>query len=270
MMRYLLLIMLLLLVGCQPDATPFPVNIPSTPTETPLAQTAADAPIRYALAANTTNAVPNLELISSTAQIFQIADPVNPADLTTSYDLIAAYGDLPDGTRSPVVSHVSLLINTQLSPLDDTALTAIVRQAVDTRAIVNTLTITSVSLDTDITADTLALRTAFANAGLPDGLELNGVSAYALGVDAVQSTLSAAGIDTRWGLLTPDLLEAAMESGRVHLALVMWTSLESKAAWQTIVDEGNMIDLFSVPISYLAADGLTITFASNGFPLATR
>jgi hypothetical protein len=81
MMRYLLLITLLLLVGCQPDATPFPVDIPSTPTETPSAQSAlSDVPVRYGLAPNTANAIPNLELISVDTQIIRLSEPVNLAE----------------------------------------------------------------------------------------------------------------------------------------------------------------------------------------------
>ncbi len=270
-MRCVLIVLLLFIVSCQPDPTPFPVSIPATLIDTPSAQAATTdtvLSVRYALAANTAGAVPDLELIAASGQVEQLTEPVNPADLGTRYDIIAAYGDLADGERSPVVPHVSLILNTDFPPFDDSVLATTLQQALDTRAIVITLAIPGVSADESDSADVLGLRTELANMGLPDGIEINAASGYAPGIEAVRMTLRVAGIDTYWGVLAPELVQSAMRSGRVQVALVMWT--ESRAVWETLAGEGNIIDLFSVPISYLAVDGLTITFTPYGFPLATR
>src|SRR5262245_16264955 len=83
----------LLVAACGPEATPYPVDIPSATTSTP--QTSDTSTIRYALAANTNGLVSDLSLIQASAQIEQLTEAVNPADLGNRYDLVAAYGDLP-------------------------------------------------------------------------------------------------------------------------------------------------------------------------------
>lgn len=272
----IVLLLCLWLAGCGADPTPFPADVPAAATRTPAAQTAGisdqstAAVIRYALAANTRDTVADLDLLRAAAQVETLTQEVNPADLGTRYDIIAAYGDLPGGVRSPVVPQVALLLNTTFPPLSDNVLLDILRGALDKPALVDRLAIPGAVPASTQPADTRILRQALANAGWPDGLALQGAVLGAPGWLGLQNTLQRVSIDSQWGTLTVEALEAALRAARLHLALVLWTTAEERAAWATLVDEAQIIDLYSLPISYLAIDGLSISFTPGGWPLATR
>jgi hypothetical protein len=51
---------------------------------------------------------------------------------------------------------------------------------------------------------------------------------------------------------------------------VTWTAPETKQAWAARVGDANVVDLYTLPISFWAADGLNITFTQGGWPLARR
>ena len=67
-----------------------------------------------------------------------------------------------------------------------------------------------------------------------------------------------------------DEIAARLSSGQIHLALVAWTASEQRETWVTRLSSANVIDLYTIPISYLALPELTITFTQGGWPLATR
>ncbi len=87
---------------------------------------------------------------------------------------------------------------------------------------------------------------------------------------AVADQLDAAGIGTRVLALETDEVKTVFESGRVHLALMAWTSEDDRAAWAALAGEANVIDLYSLPISYKALPEFTITITPGGWPLASR
>jgi hypothetical protein len=59
-------------------------------------------------------------------------------------------------------------------------------------------------------------------------------------------------------------------AGLFHIALITWATPEQRRTWTDLAGDTNVFDLFTLPISYLAVDGLNINFAPDGFPLASR
>lgn len=270
-MRWILIIAVLVLTACQPDPTPFPVNIPVTESASAQAPVSVTpGTIRYALAANTIDAIPDIALIMESSQVEYLSQPVNPADLGARYDIIVTYGNVPDGVVSPVTVHVALILNTGRSFFEGIQLPSLLNRSLDPRTVVNMLGIPGSIPDQADTVDAGAIRGELANAGFPDGLIVNIVSAYSPGVSAIKAVFQAAGVESQWALASPQSISEVFQSGDVLAALVTWTTSESRAVWESVSDPENVIDLFTIPISYLAVDGLTITFTSSGFPLATR
>ncbi len=259
----LLVAILLLLSACEPTATPFPVDIPPTPTTTPVPG-ALPTQIRYALAANTAGFVPDLDLIAASGSIEQLTEDPNPADIGERFDLIAAYGKWPGAAESPVLSRVALVINSTLPPFDDPAVINAVRRAVDPAGILATLEIPGAEASPLDTAAAITLRTELANAGWPDGFDA--ILAYTPipGIAEITSQLAAVGIIGQPTSLSNSTWE------HTHIAIITWTSPEQRAEWVERAGDENVIDLFTLPISYWAAPDLSITFTSGGWPIATR
>ncbi len=267
-MRRFLFAILILFAACTPEATPFPVNLPETPTTTP--PPTIPPPVRYALAANTEGFIADMDMIAAVGQVEQLADNGNDAELGVQYDIVAAYGDWSGWTRSTVMPHVSLVINTALTPLDNSLLANIVRRSIDPQAVVNTLDIPGAAADVVETSAPHTLRTELANLGWPDGFELAVGYVYTPGVFEISRQLKASSIENRPLLMGSEDVRAAIEAGRLHLALVMWTTQEERETWESLVGDANVIDLYIAPISYHALPELSITFTPGGWPIAAR
>ena len=259
MTRYFLFACLsLLLMGCEPEATPFPVDIPTLAPPT-----ATAAPIRYALAANTASTVFDMELLGRNAQITTLTKPIDPADLGERFDIIAAYGLYPDATPSPTSISYTLLINSDLSPLDKIA--DFLSNSVVPVTIAELLDIPGTQpFSTNGTLSQTALRTELANAGWPDGIDLLFAHSQAVGVDALLEYFARSGIR----------LNAAPHPAsidHVHLVLVTWVTPDERQEWIEWAGAGSQaIDLFTLPISYWATPDLMITYSPLGWPIATR
>ena len=256
-------LLIFILASCQPKPTPFPVDIPPTPTLTPVP--GAPSLIRYALAANTTGLVSDLDLIAESSSIEQLTEDPNPADIGTRFDVIAAYGKWPEATESPVLPRVALVINPAVSPFDDSAVVDVVQRVLSPAAIVSALEIPGVEAAQIETATSIDLRTALANTGRPDGFDV--VVAYVPipGLTQITEQFAAIGINGQFVPLPNSRWE------RTHIAIITWTTAEDRAVWvERAGGESNVVDLFSLPISYWAAPGFSITFTPGGWPLATR
>jgi hypothetical protein len=257
-------------MACEPEPTPFPVAIPPPSTDVPLTISASSS-IRYTFAPNTAGLVADLELISESAQVEQLTEEVNPDELGTRYDIVTAYGDLPGGTRSPVMAHVALLVNPDITPLDNSAVISIVQHSIDAQAVIEHLAISGAQVDLSQAAiATSTLRLQLANAGWPDGFHLTTAYAYTPGAVEMVEQLQAIGISSQMLLMTDADIAAELDDGQIHLALVTWTAPEQRERWETLVGSANVLDLYTIPISYLAMPELTITFTANGWPLVTR
>lgn len=271
------LLLAAVLAACGPEATPFPVDIPTPSaavTSVPAAapdtapdETVETGELRYALAPNTTDFVTDLPLLEQSARLIMLDAPVNPADAGSRYDLIAAYGDLPGGQRSPVGHQIALLINPRLPPLDDSAVVAVLRHTINPQAVLTALDIPGAAAEPLESAPTKTLREELANAGWPDGFDLE-LLPNAPGAAPVAAALGTAGITVH----VRDAADtaAAFEAGTAHLALVAWTAPEVQTEWETRVGAANVLPLYSLPVSYLAAPGLNITFTPDGWPLPAR
>lgn len=272
-----LLCLIILLAACGPEATPFPVDLPTPDTAmsaslgTPEAApgvNAAPGVIRYALAANIAGLVDDLSLIEQTARVETLAAPVNPDDLGSRYDIIAAYGDLPGGQRSPIEHHVALVLNPALSPTNDADIAGILRRAINPQAILPAMTIPGAMPELLESDSPTTLRVELANAGWPDGFDLNLVYDDAPGVEAVIAALQSISIVV-YARQADDAL-AAFETNQANLALITWSTPEERATWEKREGDANVIPLYTLPISYLAVEGLTITFTPSGWPVAHR
>lgn len=242
----LLVVVLVLACACEPEATPLPVNLPTQP---PLTATPTEpGTIRYALAPNT---LPYLsdsdrQAMSASADIVELDAPPADDDLGARYDIVVALGDLPDGTRAPESLQLSLIVDTTLPPLDDPALADPVRAAIDPQQIARALNVPPEQAESAPGVTRESIRSDLANAGYPDGFDLT-LAALAPGADTLAGLLESVGIHVR----------IVTDAEPAHLTL-------------TTAPTPDALPLLTIPISYRAVEGLTITFAPTGFPVARR
>lgn len=256
---------LALLAACEPDATPLPAYVP--PTVTTLPATATPGPLRYALAAETRGSVVDLALLEASAEV-TLLEPDEPTDLG-NYALMAGYGDRPGWARSPVTPRVSLAIGGKRAPLDEPAMAGLIVSAIDAQALVSASGIGG-SEALSAPAERGAQRAALANAGWPDGFDVALGDAGLPGTEALIGQLAALGLNVSRVALPPDALIAALTDGRVNLALVAWTDERQRQAMAEAVGAERVIDLYTLPITFQAVDGLRLTFTPGGWPLASR
>lgn len=269
MTRGLILVaFIFLLAACGPQATPFPAEVP---TNTPAAlQSGASTPIRYALAANTQGLVGDLGAIQTSSRMDQLTDPINPDDLGSRYDIVVAYGDIPNGSRSPLIPHIALIVKTDDLPLNNPALLSILKRSLDPQMMLTALNIPGAQADSMESEEPGKLRIELANAGLPDGFALNMAYAYTPGVSQLVVQFQAAGIRVQPLLINKSEINTTLDQNRVQLALVAWTTPQERTSWTTHFGDDHVIDLYSTPISYRAVPELKITFTYDGWPLASR
>lgn len=259
--------LILFLAACGPEVTPFPASLP---TEAATLTPGGVQAVRYALAANAEGLVADIDLIQASAQIEQLHEAVHPDDLGIRYDMVAVYGDLPGGTRSPVTLHVVLVMNADVPPLDNPVLLDALRKSVNPGAAAEALSIPGLTAETVDHDEARDLRVQLANAGWPDGFGLQMGAAGVPGVGALIGQWQAAGIAVQTQPMSEAEIKAGFESGRIQAALTAWTSEEERAGWGQRMGSENVLDLYSVPISYRAVDGLKISFTPGGWPIGTR
>jgi hypothetical protein len=257
-LRVALALLLLILCACEQEPTPLPsvlpTNVPPTPTTD---AEATPVPLRYAIDPYLFTYLTEADrsLITASAEILSPEQLPSQSDLGVNYDLIVVPGEPFAGLSAPTPMQISLLIDTTLSPLDDPALADIVRHAVYVPLLEHFLIPTpfpgtptpTPSIPTN---EPNTLRADLANAGYPDGFDLTLSSPFATDPGIVlllTNALARYGIDVR-----------LVSSGEpAHLTL-------------TNLPTPNAIPLYTLPISYRAADGLTISFTPSGFPIVTR
>lgn len=286
MPRLIALLLLLWLSACGPEATPFPVNLQASGTSdasavsgngsvNPAVNGGTDGsavgfvPIRYALADNTRDVPIDYATLGTALQIVQLDAPADAATVGSMYDIIVAYGDLPGGTRSPTMHHMMLVINPALI-VNEPELLEVLRHILNPAAITAVINApgTETAMLTSITAS--AARLELANAGRPDGIDLLVGYSGMPGSLLASEQLQVAGFNVHLLLLEVDQLASALRGGQVHLALSHWTQIEERTAWVERFGEANVIDLFTLPISYLAAPDVEVTFNREGWPVASR
>ncbi len=260
-MKYSLWIIILLLAACEQAATPFPVDVvlDTTPTAPPLTTAPAPVAIRYALDSNTTGYAPELENLPASIQLERLTTAMNPADLGLRYDLMAAYGLWPGATPSPVLSRVGLIIN-PIPPLNEPALVRVIEAALDMHTLNTELNLPGMEI-APLERQNTSLKETLANYGWPDGFDLTFAHELIPGYQQISQQLAAYNIVTRQ-IPTTDATD------RAHLLLVSWQTPDERDQWaQHFGDQTVFLDLYSLPISYWAIDGLPVTFTAAGWPL---
>lgn len=258
---------LLFISACQPEATPVANVAPPTPTQG-ITET-LPPPIRYVLGIHAQNIDSLRDEVAQSALIIPASGLTEDSLLGTDYDVIVDYGSVEGWQQSPVVPTISLIINPNLDPLNDDTIANIIRSGVDGVRIVNK---TNISGTLPLAVSTIrisSLKTEFANMGYPDGFELRIGVAEVPNAQAILQELGALNIDT--DVITGTLTDITTEltNNRLQLALIKWHSVSEKAIWTSAVGENNVIDLYQLPISYLASPDLKITYTDSGFPIAS-
>ncbi len=229
------------IAACEAPPTPLPVVIEPTAilTATPPTRT-----IRYAVAPNASSSLMDRASIEPYAQLVLLDVPPTADGLGSQYDIAIALGRYADAQQSTVDYVAALVMQTQVPPLDNPDVQAIIRRAAVPADLVAGLDLPGVELLKDEPLGNL--RADLASAGYPDGFDLTISSVYVPGIEAFANRLRAAGINVE---------VVSMESTEAVVQLVAGSSAEGR------------IDLFRAPISYWIAPGVPLELSANGFPL---
>lgn len=261
---WLLPVMLLLAACTGGESTPFPAALPVT--ETPIPQATAIPPIRYVLAANTIGYVADLDALEAAATVEQRAESVDPAGLGAAFEVVATYGIYEGWTRSPVTPQAMLVVNPGAAPLN-ADLADLLRRAINPQPVIDALNIPGVVPAMAVSVSPQAVREQFANTGRPDGLQLALGHTFVPGAEDIAAQFAEINVNVRLVAYPLDEIEAALRDGRVQMALVTWTSPEQQAIWRELFGAAYTADLYNLPISYLAVDGVNINTTAGGWPL---
>ena len=246
------------------EATPFPAELPPTPTLEP--EATGIPPVRYVLAANTIGYVAELEQLENTAEVTSISESIDPASLGAAFDIVATYGSYENWTRSEVTPQVMLVINPDAAPLTPDLADAL-RRAINPQPVVEALELPGVIPAVAVTTSDRAIREELANLGRPDGLQIALGHAFVPGAAQVAAQLEAINVQTRLLARPNEEIQTALETGRIQMALVTWTTTEQQAEWRSLFGAAYTVDLYNLPISYLAVPELSISFTPGGWPL---
>lgn len=251
------------LAACEPAPTPFPVDLPASPSETlPVEGTLAQPQVRYALGASAA-ALANLPLFQSRL-VDVLAGTPDPALLGERYDIASDFGLFTGAAAAPLMAHVSLVINTALAPLDAVSVVEVVRSAAVPADVLET--VPGAQLLAAPAAALAALRTQLANAGWPDGFNAAAAVPPIPGSGPVLAALSAVGIEVRPAL--PLFITAEIwAENRLHLALIVWPIPQAREQWAALAGADNVVDLYTLPVGYIARPDLELVFSPEGWPL---
>ena len=266
-----LLLLIVLLAACEPEPTPFPVDVPVTPTPTP--EPTPILPVRYALAPNTQGLIADYDSIQASAEIEQLFDGVAPNELGTRFDIVATYGEFSGWSQSEANPHAMLIINPEAEPLD-AQFAYLISLGFDPAVIVDAMDVPGVIAadvpENDSEIAPSQIRSDMANLGRPDGFRLGMGTAHIPGAQQVADHLKTINVEARLTQGSNEQLRDDLTAGRIHLALVSWTNEQERAAWRDLFGVEYALDLYMVPISYLATPELSVTFTDGGWPIASR
>lgn len=265
-----LLIAALLIAACEAEATPVAAVVPDTPTPEFATATAAP-PLRYAITANANGFIPPEErnIIAQTALIDQLNDDGSNSTTRETYDIVAAYGIVPDWDVSPITQQITLVINPALAPLDDEGIISAVQQAQAANALVEAIAIPGAEAISNTSSDA-NIRAVLANAGYPDGIVLSAIYQNVPGAEDWIAQLGQNNIELQAEAAAISEAIDAILNDDVHLALIAITSDDQRSELEAAVGADNVITLYEISISYIAAPGIEVTFTDSGWPLPKR
>jgi len=253
-----------LLSACEAAATPI-ARVTATLEEPAVAQaTATQTPlpaVRYGFLGGAE------QFVASSDQILTSAEVVPAQADIAAYDILATYGTVPDWQQSPISQHVALVLNPNVVPLTDFNILSLINSALSPRDLLDELQILNVRPANDQSRDALSVRVALANAGYPDGLTLTLAMENLPGAELVMDQLAQANLQTNLVALEPDEAMLTFTENRAHLLLIRWYDDVQRAAWVDMAGTENVLDLYTLPISYLVNGDLAIEFAPDGWPI---
>lgn len=258
------------LAGCQAQATPVP---PLLPTETILAQTVepATAPIHYAFAANTSGFVSRdaLDLIGQSALVEQLSDEQTTEDAISGYDVIVAYGIIPDWDVAPVAHEIGVVLNRGIPPLSEEDIFQVVAQRIDGPSLVSMLDIPGTEALSVPEIDANTARTQLARLGYPDGITLNVQVSSVSGSELIKPLFEASNIRLITTAKTTNDVIEALVSNQAHMALA---NLSDPSIQQMVSDSASIIAVpyYRIAISYLSTADVRLEFSSVGWPIPSR
>lgn len=251
----------LLLGGCIAQPTPFPV----TPIQTKEAATPAPEQtngeiipalplLQYGILPNALDFFPYEQFKSMDIEIKPISDLSDPE----KFDVMTGYGIYDGWTRAPVrITPLSIVMNTTIAPLNDPEIANVMRSVIPSSHIVEQLDISGITI-LAAEVDSKTTREALANMGYPDGFTIYGSVANLPGINLIIEALASANI-------TLVVVDDEVPLANLHISIQQL----DETTRQTY-DQNQIIDLFTLPISYIARDNIQTTFTADGWVIATR
>jgi hypothetical protein len=238
----------LLVAGCGPTPTPFPVQpIVTTeapePTQAVAAETSEPVRLRYGILPNAADYAPLNSLQTDSVDV----SIVSAGESQANYDALMGYGmyedwQVVDDGKPPV----SLLLDVTRPPLNNPAIREALESAIRVPDVVASLAIPGIEVLQEPPTDTTSARTALANAGFPSGITLYGWTVDAPGVEMMLDQLEAANIR-----LTP----LAPGTDNAHLIIGQVTPSDGQEA----------IPLYTLPLSYTVGDNVSTAITDDGW-----
>lgn len=267
------LMAVLWLAGCAPPPTPLPVIAPTVtpvvtaPTSAPAAAASTARRWQYGIA---TAPLPDTATLAEVADITYLDPTASLTDAAARFDVVIAYGVPPGWSPLPLMTATAaLIINPDVPPFDNPDMAAALRDLLDPAELIAALGLPDSEplRHNDASADTVRAR--LANAGFPDGFDVR-LAATVPGAPALTDHLRTFAIYAHEMPLTvsaPADVGAALTAGRVDLALVAYIDPAARADWVAQVGADHVIDLYTLPLSYHAADTLSLNLTAVGLPL---
>lgn len=251
---------LFVLTACEQDATPFPIEIP--PTETPTPPESSLPPVRYGIAENASAIIPNL---GTNTEVVIISGTIDPNRLNSEFDILLTFGDVDGWTPSPTLT-VGLI---QL-PLTPPELNNIVTNAIAPQQIVDMLTISGGTALYSPSRTPIELRDELANMGRPDGFSLSIGYINVPGAEAIPDQLSQINIDNRAESMSLDAIRDSLRTNALQIGIVVWSDESERNSWIEDFPDATILDLYTLPLSYVVVPDYTINSGALGFPVINR
>ncbi len=248
----------IVLIGCESQSTP--IASISTPTDVPQTTSVPIPELRYGVAGSLAQYLTN----SSEYTNFEV---LGSSSSIEDFDLVIAYGIYDGWQLSPQSHHVSLAINANLPPLDNFALLELIPRMIDAQALISEIQISGIQQTRAQSPENVGtVRTILANAGYPDGIQLVLATNTTFALDELIRQFAVRSIDLR----LIEMTEAVFSDNQAHLALFFWTQDNEREALASQVGYEHIIDLFTVPISYITPSGISVDFSENGLPIPSQ
>ncbi len=263
-MRILSVVMIVLalcvLSACEQEATPFPIEIP--PTETPTPPESSLPPVRYGIADNASAIVPNL---GTNTEVEIISGTIDPNRLNSEFDLLLTFGEVDSWTPSSTLT-VGLI---QL-PLTPPELNNIVTNAIVPQQIIDALSISGGTALYTPSKTSIELRDELANMGRPDGFSLSIGYINVPGAQSIPNQFSLINIDNRAETMSLDDIREALRTNALQIGIVVWSDDSEHNTWAEDFPDATILDLYTLPLSYVVVPDYTINSGALGFPIINR